>query len=126
MTSPLPEDKQEYTSCWGMPEKSEARAQRHLGLGPEICWYPGAPHILPYPLLHLSLSQLPRQPIQGGNLPYDIPTLTPSITEEFLLHRRMEKGKLGHPSQNILCSQITDFSSPQVKRILSVSFSQRQ
>lgn len=56
MTSPLPEDKQEYTSCWGMPEKSEARAQRHLGLGPEICWYPGAPHILPYPFLHLSLS----------------------------------------------------------------------
>ena len=67
----------------GMPERSQARARGHQGLGPErFASTLRLPYILRYPFLHLS--QLPTRFIQVGQLPHDVRTLTPSLSAEFL------------------------------------------
>lgn len=64
----------------GMPERSQARARGHQGLGPKRSASTlRLPDILRYPFL-----QVPTRFIQVCQLPHDVPTLTPSLSAEFL------------------------------------------
>lgn len=107
-----------------IPGRSESKAQRHLGLWPEICWYPGIP-LHPSLLIFASFS-LSSQGISSKEVSvfmicqFSLPLSVQSLTSEEDGNKQARAS-----STNTLCSQITNFSSLQVKLSFSQSVSAR-
>lgn len=98
-----------------MPEISESRVYKDTwAYNQRFTGTLETPYIFSYLFLHLS--QIPRYLIQGSHLFHDVPTLTPSLSVQSSCFREeFAKGQTRPSSTNILCSQITNCSSPQVK-----------